>query len=128
MPTPIHHLYAALHSPARTLAEQLADNLARPVVLQDISALPAPDTQRPTRQQLRTELGVLRHQLDTVVYLLGVGQSQPRRYAQEIELLQADRTRIEGLVAGLEQQLAAPDRPEQARQQQGEQQKGGQPA
>ncbi|MBC6698897.1 hypothetical protein [Hymenobacter sp. BT190] len=110
MPTPIHHLYAALSSPLRDVAEQLADNLARPVVLQDIAALPAPDTQRPTRQQLRAELGVLREQLDTVVYLLGVGESQPRRYAQEIELLQADRTRIEGLVAGLEQQLAAPAR------------------
>lgn len=108
MPTPIHHLYAALNSPLRDVAEQLADNLARPVVLQDISALPAPDTQRPTRQQLRTELGVLRHQLDTVLYLLEVGESQPHRYAQELELLRADRTRIEGLVAGLEQQLAAP--------------------
>lgn len=107
MPQPIHLYTSAQPGPARAFAELLADNLPKPVLVHPLSALPPPDRQRPTRQQLRAELGVLREQLDSVNYLLGVGESQPRRYAQEIELLRADRTRIEGLVAGLEQQLAA---------------------
>ncbi|WBO86269.1 hypothetical protein [Hymenobacter yonginensis] len=94
----------------RSLAALLSQQ--QPVTLRHLAELPPPDRRR--RQQLRAELGVLREQLDSVRYLLGVGQSQPRRYAQEIELLQADCTRIEGLMAGLEQQLAElPPLPEQ---------------
>lgn len=104
MPKPIR-LYTSSQPAARAFAELLADNLPQPVLVHELDELPAPDPLR--RQRLRTELGVLRQQLDTVLYLLTVGESEPRRYEQELTLLRQDRTRIEGLMAEVEQQMKA---------------------
>ncbi|SHL87085.1 hypothetical protein [Hymenobacter psychrotolerans] len=88
----------------RAFGDVLSRQLAQPVHLRPLSELPPPNPLR-RQQQLRAELGTLQAQLDSVDYLLTVGQSEPRRYEQELTLLRQDRTRIEGVMAGVEQQL-----------------------
>jgi hypothetical protein len=84
-------------APATGGMRSLADLLSQqqPVNLSDISDMPAPDTTRPTRQQLRTERFGVEAQLDSVLYLIRMGEDNPQRYAETLTELRRDRDRYE---------------------------------
>lgn len=85
---PINHLYVSETSPLRDVADALIDNLAKPVVVQDITALPAPDRQRPTRQQLRTERANVQRELEAVRNLIRLSEPYPRLADEVVALKQ----------------------------------------
>ena len=47
----------------RSFVRLVGENMGQPVLLHGLSALPSPDTMRPTRQQLRVELAWLKREL-----------------------------------------------------------------
>lgn len=71
----------------RLFADMLADNLTPPVWVQELQALPAPDTQRPTKQQLRRERATLQVTLDKAQRLLP-GLTPYARCADQVAELQ----------------------------------------
>jgi hypothetical protein len=115
MTTPLIHLYASRASEqVRATAECLADNLGKPVLLHDSpSALPAPDTRRPTRQQLRTERAELLRELSTARSLLALAEPH-FRLAQELADIRVDIARYEQRLQQLDQALGLPQQEGQA--------------
>lgn len=92
--------------PADAGFRSLADLLSReqPVNLCDISDLPQPDRQRPTRQQLRRELGEQQQSLSMCRDMIKLMAPHPR-LAPELADLRADEQKYETRIAEILQQL-----------------------
>jgi hypothetical protein len=105
------NLYASLpHSPAaRALADLLRVDTCQPVYLRPLSELPAPDKQHLMRQRLRNERIGLRAQLDSVCYLITLGEQRPYHYGEELTVLRADRDRYQTRLLTIGRELGEPE-------------------
>ena len=105
METRTLHLYTAKPTDARfrSLATLLSQQ--QPVNLSDISDLPQPDRQRPTRQQLRAERVELARALEHDRRLLMLTEPHGRRFPQELADIKADITRHEQRIAAIDNAL-----------------------
>lgn len=95
METRTLNLYTAAPADAgfRSLATLLSQQ--QPVNLCDITDLPPPDRQRPTKQQLRAERVELARALEHDRRLLTLTEPHGRRFPQEIADIKTDITRHE---------------------------------
>jgi len=97
-------LYTSKQSATRVFAQVLAENLTPPVQLHDLSELPAPDRQRPTRQQLRTELALVQQKLRQCQEL--IKSAEPYlRLADELLVLRQEEGQYEQHIRELAHQL-----------------------
>lgn len=102
---PVLTLYTADGPIARAFAQLLAENLTQPVRVRSLSELPAPDTQRPTRQQLRQERAALLPALTGLLTTIRQAEGNPLALGQTLPDLRALRERYEGRLAHIQQVL-----------------------
>jgi hypothetical protein len=88
MSQPIH-VYASAQDAG--FARVLAENLSEPVQVHPLAALPRPDTQRPTRQQLRKELAEVQHALKECKKLIALMEPHAQQLGAELAELTAQR-------------------------------------
>jgi hypothetical protein len=97
-------LYTSKQSATRVFAQVLAENLTPPVQLHDLSELPAPDRQRPTKQQLRTGLAGAEQKLHQCQELIKLAEPY-RRLVDELLVLRQQEEQYEQHIRELVQQL-----------------------
>lgn len=99
-----HHIYTSSQSTTRAFAQVLAENLTPPVQLHDLSALPAPDLQRPTKQQLRTDLALVQQKLTQCQKLIQLAEPH-LRLANELLVLRQEEAQHEQQIKQIMRQL-----------------------
>lgn len=101
-----------------TLVRLTGENLGQPVALHSYAQLPAPDTTRPTKQQLRAEraaLGPVLAGLHENIRLVEGSPSLQVAYLEDLSVLHGLRARYEERLTRIEQLLSAPVGEEPAR-------------
>ncbi|MBO0360660.1 hypothetical protein J0X19_22055 [Hymenobacter sp. BT186] len=115
MESPIHfYTAAAPDSQLHAFARETSARLHRPVLVHPYAELPAPDLQRPTRQQLRAERAALQPMLTSLnenIRLVEDAPHLPHDYLQDLATLHHMRERYEQRLACIEHLLTAPAGP-----------------
>ena len=97
------NLYTSNPADARvqSLAALLEQEQQRPVQLRDLRDMPAPDRQRPTRQQMLTRRADTQHELSACQELIRLGEPYPR-LADEVHKLRLQEAHYIGIIEGID--------------------------
>lgn len=91
--SPVLNLYSSDRPAVLAFAQLLAENLTQPVQVRSLTELPSPDTQRPTRQQLRQERAAILPALEGVQANLRQAEGNPVALGHMLPDLRALRDR-----------------------------------
>ncbi|WP_375435063.1 hypothetical protein [uncultured Hymenobacter sp.] len=89
------NVYTSDRSAIRAFAQLLAEKSTQPVRVRPLTELPSPDTQRPTRQQLRQERAAIEPALKGLLVNIGKAEGNRREYGHMLPDMQAMRDRYE---------------------------------